>query len=61
MEKKEKKNERVYIMDIRYTNSYNPEAIPTKKRECRYIVDVDGKEKLLVYEEINENEENERQ
>ena len=59
--KMEKSDERVYIMDIRYKDSYNPEAVPDKKRHYRYIVDADGKEKLIVYEEINEDKENERQ
>lgn len=44
-------------MDIKYTNSYNPEAVELSKKTYRYIVDGDGKEMLV--EEINEEDEDE--
>lgn len=56
METKEKKKRKktndveFYIMDIRYTDTYNPEQIKPLNREYRYIIDGEGKEKLCVKE-----------
>lgn len=45
------KKTKVKFADIRYTDeSYNPEGIDNK-RTYRYIIDGDGKEKLMIEEE----------
>jgi len=67
MENKEKKTNQkrkktndveFYVMDIRYTDTYNPEKIKLSNKEYRYIIDGEGKEKLCVKEihEIKEDE-----
>lgn len=50
----QKNDVNIYVMDIKYTDSYNPEHKSNRKREFRYIIDGDGKEKLVVYEEKDE-------
>lgn len=57
MTKKMNNNTELRIMDIKYTNSYNPESVELSKKTYRYIVDGDGKEMLV--EEINEEDEDE--
>ena len=57
MEKK-KSNTYVYLMDIRYTDAHIPEGSRKKIRDYRYIIDGDGKEKICVAEEIDEENEN---
>ena len=44
-------NEDIYVFDVRYSDSYNPELMKEKNRTFRYIVDADGKEKIVVVEE----------
>lgn len=52
-EPKEPKS-RIYLMDLKYSSgapAYNPEGIKQNKRtEYRYIVDGEGREKLMVTE-----------
>ena len=61
-DKKTKKNKEndveFYIMDIRYTDTYNPEHIKPKNIEYRYIIDGEGNEKICV-KEIHEDKEDE--
>lgn len=54
-----KKKKIIRVMDIRYDNSYNPEKMKGKNRDYRFIIDGDGKEKIVVEEEIDTDEENE--
>lgn len=49
-------NTYVYFTDIHYTDTYNPEQVKQKKREYRYVIDGDGKERLCVIEEIEEKD-----
>jgi len=49
-----KKKMKVRFADIRYTDqAYNPEGI-NSNRTYRYIIDGDGKEKIMVEEETEE-------
>lgn len=57
--KKKRKNEpevEFYVMDIRYTDTYNPEKVKPKNVEYYYTIDGDGKEKICV-RKIHENTE----
>ncbi len=49
-----KKKMKVRFADIRYTDkAYNPEGI-NSNRTYRYIIDGDGKERIVVEEETEE-------
>lgn len=57
--KKKKNDVEFYIMDIHYTDTYNPEKIKPKNIEYTYTIDGDGKEKICVRKIHEDNEEDE--